>query len=70
MSDELVKYLKAQLALQVAAYESGEKPVKTEVLLARAGLSHGEIAELLGKKYGAVAQTVSRAERPRKAKDI
>jgi hypothetical protein len=59
--DELVKYLKALVALQVTSYEAGEGSVKTELLLARAGLSHSEIAELLGKNYAAVAKTLSRA---------
>jgi DNA-directed RNA polymerase specialized sigma24 family protein len=33
---------------------------KTELLLADAGLSIGEIASLLDKKYDAVAKTISR----------
>jgi len=64
--DELVKYLKALVALQVASYEAGEGSVKTELLLSRAGLSHGEIAELLGKNYAAVAKVLSRAGKSRR----
>jgi DNA-directed RNA polymerase specialized sigma24 family protein len=69
MSEDSAKYLKALLALQVLSYEAGDTPVKTELLLARAGLSHREIADLLGKSYDAVAQTVSRAGR-RTAKGV
>ena len=61
--EEVVKYLKALLALQVATYEAGESPGKAEVLLARAGLPYGEIAELTGKSYAGVAKTMSRAKR-------
>jgi DNA-directed RNA polymerase specialized sigma24 family protein len=68
MSDEATKYLKALVALQIVAYEASEASEKTELLLARAGLSHGEIAELLGKNYNAVAKTLSRAGRPAKRK--
>jgi len=68
--DEFAKYLKALLALQIAAYEAGDGSIKTELLLSRAGLSHGEIAELLGKNYAAVAKMLSRAgkSRTRRAK--
>ena len=61
--EEVVKYLKALLALQVAIYEASEAPGKTEILLANAGLAYGEIAELTGKTYAGVAKTMSRAKR-------
>lgn len=64
--EEVAKYLKALLVLQIAAHEASESTAKTEVMLSRAGLSHGEIAELLGKSYAAVAQTVSRAGKSKK----
>lgn len=65
--EELVKYLKALVALQVATHEAGESAIKVEPLLARAGLTHGEIADLLGKSYMAVAKTVSRAAKGRRS---
>lgn len=61
--EEVVKYLKALLALQVAMYEASEPPEKAEVVLAKAGLPYGEIAELTGKTYAGVAKTMSRAKR-------
>ena len=64
--EETVKYLKALIALQAAAYETSEASEKAEVLLSRAGLSHGEIAELLGKSYAAVAKTMSRFSKSKK----
>jgi DNA-directed RNA polymerase specialized sigma24 family protein len=60
--DEVVKYLKALIALQVQAMTGEADSVKPEVLLARAGLSSGEIAAILGKKPNAVAMTLSRAK--------
>lgn len=61
-SDDLAKYLKANLLLQlrgmVAEDAEQEKP---EILLFRAGFTYGEIAELLGKKYDAVHKVIERA---------
>ena len=64
--EELVKYLKALIVLQVALYEAGQSPGRAELLLARAGLTHTEIAEILGKSYMAVAKTMSRAGRAKR----
>jgi hypothetical protein len=61
--EDVVKYLKALLALQIGSFEASEAPGKAEVLLARAGLPYGEIAELTGKTYAGVAKTLSRAKR-------
>ena len=61
--EEVVKYLKALLALQAALYEATESSEKVEILLARAGLPYGEIAELTGKTYTGVAKTLSRAKK-------
>jgi DNA-directed RNA polymerase specialized sigma24 family protein len=58
--DELVKYLRALVYLQ-AQQLSGEPSVKSEVLLANAGLSYKEIADMLGKSEPAVAKAVSRS---------
>jgi DNA-directed RNA polymerase specialized sigma24 family protein len=66
--DELIKYVKALVYLQ-AHQLSGEAPlVKTEVLLARAGLSYKEIAHMLGKKELAIAKSLSRARAATKGK--
>jgi DNA-directed RNA polymerase specialized sigma24 family protein len=60
-SSELVKYTKALLLLQLQGLSKTDDPEKPELLLARAGLSAREIAELLGKKSGAVAKAIQRA---------
>jgi DNA-directed RNA polymerase specialized sigma24 family protein len=60
--EEVVKYLKALVALQAQAMSPEESVAKPEILLSRAGLKAGEIAELLGKKTTAVAKTLSRAK--------
>jgi len=59
--NELVKYTRAMLLLQVQALNKTEDPMKPEVLLARAGLAAREIAELLGKNAAAVAKAIQRA---------
>jgi DNA-directed RNA polymerase specialized sigma24 family protein len=60
-ASELVKYTKALLLLQVQGLNKTDDPIKLEVLLARAGLSAREIAELLGKNSAAVAKAIQRA---------
>jgi DNA-directed RNA polymerase specialized sigma24 family protein len=60
-ASELVKFTKALLLLQMQGLNKTDDPVKPEVLLARAGLSAREIAELLGKNSAAVAKTLQRA---------
>jgi DNA-directed RNA polymerase specialized sigma24 family protein len=62
-ASELVKYTKALLLLQVQGLNKTDDPIKPEVLLARAGLSAREIAELLGKNSAAVSKTIQRAEK-------
>ncbi|HZH33009.1 MAG TPA: hypothetical protein VEY11_19735 [Pyrinomonadaceae bacterium] len=61
--DEIIKYLRANLLLQLLKLggDENEQP-KPEVLLNQAGFSHGEIADLLGKSYGAVKQVVRRSK--------
>jgi DNA-directed RNA polymerase specialized sigma24 family protein len=61
MMDELVKYLRALVYLQARQLSDEHEAAKPEVLLANAGLSYKEIAEMLGKKEPAVAKAVSRA---------
>ena len=60
--EELLKYMKALVFLQAQRMNDDEKPVKPEVLLARAGLDYAEIAEILGKTQTAVARSVQRAK--------
>jgi DNA-directed RNA polymerase specialized sigma24 family protein len=59
--NELLKYAKALVLLQLQALGKPDEPVKSEILLFRAGLNTREIAELLGKNSGAVAKTIQRA---------
>ncbi len=60
-TSELVKYTRALLLLQVQGLDKTDEPIKPEVLMARAGLSARENAELLGKNSGAVAKAIQRA---------
>lgn len=59
--DELVKYMRALVALQVQGLNKDGDPVKPEVLLVRSGLPVGEVAEMLGKSSAAVAKANQRA---------
>lgn len=59
--EELVKYTRALLLLQVQAQSKTEDLVKPEILLARAGLTARDIADLLGKNAAAVAKAIQRA---------
>jgi DNA-directed RNA polymerase specialized sigma24 family protein len=59
--DELLKYMRALVALQIHALDKSEEPLKAELLLARSGLSAREIAGLLGKNSAAVAKAIQRA---------
>ena len=56
---ELIKYLKANLLMQIRNLPENEnKEEKLEFVLYRAGFSRTEIAELLGKKYETVKKTI------------
>ena len=59
--EELLKYIKALVFLQAQSLNDGDKPIKPEILLSRAGLSYTEIAQILEKSEAAVAKTVQRA---------
>jgi DNA-directed RNA polymerase specialized sigma24 family protein len=61
------KYLRALVLLQLELM-SGRGSAR-EVLLAQAGFSVAEIAELLGKTYPAVAKQLSRAKQRRTGPD-
>jgi hypothetical protein len=67
--DELVKWLKALVFLQVQAQSGGEAFVKPELLLDRAGLNAAEIAEVLGKNPAAVRKAVQRARKASRASE-
>jgi DNA-directed RNA polymerase specialized sigma24 family protein len=65
--EELVKYLKALVFLQVQSMSGGEAFQKPELLLSRAGLTAREIAEALGKNQAAVAKAIERAKKAARA---
>ena len=65
--EELVKYLRALVFLQVQAQSGGEAFQKPELLLSRAGLTAREIAETLGKNQAAVAKAIERAKKAARA---
>ena len=60
--EEVVKWLKVLAVLQVRAVVDADKKAKLEKPLKEAGLKPQEIADLLGKTYGAVAKAISRAK--------
>jgi hypothetical protein len=62
-TNELVKYTRALLLLQLQGMKNSEGSPKAELLLARAGLNQREIAGLLGKNVAAVAKALQRAGR-------
>lgn len=59
--DELVRLMRALLAINAQLLLPLEERTKPEVLLNRAGLKHAEIADIIGKTPAAVAKAVSRA---------
>lgn len=61
--DELVKYLRALVFLQVQAQTGSAGFSKPELLLSRAGFKSREIGEILGKSEAAVQKTISRAKK-------
>jgi len=61
--DEMVKYLKALTFLQLQAITGGAAYRKPEQLLERAGFTHKEIGEMLGKTQNAVTLSLMRAKK-------
>jgi len=59
--DEMLRYLKALVVLQTETLRLVSDSEKPEVLLRRAGFRTKEIADMLGKRYMAVAKALSRA---------
>jgi DNA-directed RNA polymerase specialized sigma24 family protein len=65
VNDDVAPLLRAVVLLLLDERSSRDDPSreKPEVLLARAGLTAQEIADLLGKKIDAVRKTLQRAGR-------
>jgi DNA-directed RNA polymerase specialized sigma24 family protein len=59
--DELIRYVRALVYLEVQQMTGEAAPLKSEVLLERAGLSKKEIADILDKNETAIAKSLSRA---------
>lgn len=59
--DEMLRYMKAMVFLQLQSLTGADTFGKPELLLAKAGFPQKEIAELLGKSPAAVAKVISRA---------
>ncbi len=59
--EELVKYLRALVALELRrAMNGGDEPVRADLVLADLGFSAKEIAGLSGKSVAAVAKAITR----------
>ena len=58
--DELIKYMRALVYLQARQLSGEATAIKTEILLANAGLSYREISDMTGKSEPAIAKAVSR----------
>ncbi len=58
--DELLRYTRALVFLQLQQVTGADTFGRPELLLARAGFPHREIADLLGKSPAAVAKAISR----------
>ena len=68
--EELVKYAKALVALQLEHLASAvntdeRRRLKPEVLLTRLGFSQSEVAELLGKTTNAVKMAIRDSKKSR-----
>ncbi len=63
--EELVKYMRALVLLQVrqlTSREEGAERPKPELLLSQAGFTAREISELTGKSVAAVSKAIARAK--------
>jgi hypothetical protein len=60
--DELIKYMKALVFLQVQSLSGSSSFSKPEMLLHKAGFKNREIAEILGKKEQAVQKSILRVK--------
>lgn len=59
--DELLRYMRALVFLQLQSLTGQDTFGRPELLLSKAGFPQKEIADLLGKTPAAVAKTISRA---------
>jgi hypothetical protein len=66
--DELIKYVRALVYLQAQSMVVEGSTAQADFLLSKAGLSHREIGEILGRTEQAIAKSVSRARAARKGK--
>ena len=67
--DELIRLFKAMLVLQSEIVAKTKGAEKAEVLLSRVGLSHKEIAAIVGKPQTGVSKAISRANAKKKEQD-
>lgn len=67
--DELVKYMRALVYLQLEAMTGAQSFRKPELLLSEAGFTHAEIAKILNKTPNAVKLSVHRARKAQGAKE-
>ena len=58
--EELAKYLRALLLLEIQTQTDPDDAIKPEIVLYRAGFSNKEIGDLLNKNPASVAKTISR----------
>lgn len=61
--DELIKYMKALVYLQVQAIAGNSAFGKPDVLLHKAGFKYREIGEILGRTEDAVKKSILRAKK-------
>lgn len=61
--EELEKYLKALVLLQLRDPAEDGLAQKPELLLSKAGFTTAEVAEILGKSKAAAAKAINRAKR-------
>lgn len=67
--EEMVKYLRALVFLNLEARSGETVFAKPELLLSRAGFKVKEIAEIVGKKESAVAKAIERARKSKSTGD-
>ena len=66
--EELEKYLRAIMLLQVQTMQASDQHFQPEVALARAGFQYVEIAKLINKEPNAIRMTVNRAQSKKTAR--